>query len=99
MSFHEVLFPVGVAYGASGGPKFKTAVFTADSGYEQRTLDWKDVRAEYDVSQTVKRDDARDELSHFFMCRRGMAYGFRFKDWNDYTLRQEVIGQGVGFMT
>lgn len=96
MSFHEVLFPVGVAYGASGGPKFKTAVFTADSGYEQRTLDWKDVRAEYDVSQTVKRDDARDELSHFFMCRRGMAYGFRFKDWNDYTLRQEVIGQGDG---
>ena len=96
MSFHEVLFPEAIAYGASGGPKFKTAVFTADSGYEQRTLDWKDVRAEYDVDHTVKRAEQRDELVNFFMCRRGMAYGFRFKDWNDFTLKQELIGLGDG---
>lgn len=94
MSFHEVLFPPEIAYGASGGPKFKTAVFSADSGYEQRTLDWKDVRAEYDVSHTVKNPEQRDALLNFFMARRGMAYGFRFKDWNDYTLRQEVIALG-----
>ena len=96
MAFHDILFPVNIAWGASGGPKFKTAVFTADSGHEQRTLDWKEMRAEYDVSHKVKRDEERDELLDFFMARRGMAYGFRFKDWNDYTLRQEVIGFGDG---
>lgn len=99
MSFHEVLFPANIAWGASGGPKFKTAVFTADSGHEQRTLDWKDVRAEYDVSHAVKRDIERNALIDFFMARRGMAHGFRFKDWNDYTLRQEVFALGDGVTT
>ena len=47
MAFHEVLFPPNISYGSQGGPKFKTTVFTADSGYEQRNIDWSMTRAEY----------------------------------------------------
>jgi uncharacterized protein (TIGR02217 family) len=96
MAFHEVLFPPSVAWGASGGPKFKTGVYTADSGYEARTLDWKRVRGEWEVAHTLKTVDAAKDLTDFFYARRGMAYGFRFKDWNDYKLKNETISLGDG---
>lgn len=93
-AFHEVLLPTNHAYGSSGGPKFKTGVFTADSGFESVVPDWSQVRGEWDISHTVKSPDQMAELTAFFYNRRGRAYGFRFRDWNDYKLRQEVIGYG-----
>lgn len=97
--FHEVLFPTGISYGSGGGPKFKTTVFEADSGYEQRNIDWTMTRAEYDVSQGIKTQDQMDELTNFFYARWGRAYGFRFKDWNDYQIKQQLIGIGDGTTT
>lgn len=99
MAFHEVLFPPEISYGSSGGPKFKTTIFTADSGYEQRNIDWSATRAEYDVSHGIKTQAQMDELTAFFYARRGRAYGFRFKDWNDYKLKQQVIALGDGVET
>lgn len=95
-SFHEVLFPEDISYGSSGGPKFKTTIFTADSGYEQRNIDWSAVRCEYDVSQAIKNQDQMDRLAAFFYARRARAYGFRFKDHGDFRLNQQVIGTGDG---
>lgn len=99
MAFHEVLFPPEISYGSSGGPKFKTTVFTADSGYEQRNIDWSSTRAEYDVSHGIKRQDQMDELTAFFYARRGRAFGFRFKDFNDFRIRRQLIGIGDGQKT
>lgn len=96
MAFHEILFPPNISYGSAGGPKFKTTVFTADSGYEQRNIDWKNTRAEYDVSHGIKTQVQMDELTAFFYARRGKAYGFRFKDWNDFLVSQQVIATGDG---
>lgn len=94
--FHEVLFPEDISYGSGGGPKFKTTIFEADSGYEQRNIGWSKTRAEYDVSQGIKNQDQMDVLTAFFYARWGRAYGFRFKDWNDYKLVQQVIATGDG---
>lgn len=99
MAFHEVLFPPEISYGSSGGPKFKTTIFTADSGYEQRNIDWSMTRAEYDVSHGIKGQAQMDELTAFFYARRGRAFGFRFKDFNDFRLKQQVIGIGDGVQT
>jgi uncharacterized protein (TIGR02217 family) len=95
-AFHEILFPADISYGSAGGPKFKTTVFTADSGYEQRNIDWSQTRAEYDVSHGIKSQEQMDLLTAFFYARRAKAYGFRFKDWNDYQIKQQVIGTGDG---
>jgi uncharacterized protein (TIGR02217 family) len=95
-AFHEVLFPENISYGSAGGPKFKTTIFTADSGYEQRNVDWSATRAEYDISQSIKTQGQMDELTEFFFARKGRAYGFRFKDWNDYQIVQQVIAAGDG---
>lgn len=99
MSFHEVLFPETISYGSSGGPRFKTSIFEADSGHEQRNIDWQDVKAEFDVAHAIKSVEQMEELTAFFMARRGRAYGFRFKDWADYRLRQQVIGVGDDVQT
>jgi uncharacterized protein (TIGR02217 family) len=85
-SFHEVRFPEGISYGASGGPGFKTTVMSLSSGYEKRNIEWSRARAQYDVSQGVKTQDQLNELLGFFYARKGKAYGFRFKDWSDFTV-------------
>lgn len=92
--FHEVLFPVDISYRSGGGPKWKTAVFTVDSGFEARISDWSSTRAEYDVSMGVRSAEQIEALTSFFMNRRGRAYGFRFKDWNDHTADNVVLGRG-----
>lgn len=94
--FHEVLFPEDISYGSSGGPAFNTTVIELSSGAEQRNINWSEVKATYEASQGIKTREQMDELLDFFYARRGKAYGFRFKDWADYTLVDEVIGTGTG---
>lgn len=92
--FHEILFPVDISFGSQGGPKWKTSVFMADSGFEARVSDWASTRAEYDVSYGIKTQVQMDAITAFFYARRGRAYGFRFKDWNDYTADNLSLGTG-----
>lgn len=91
-SFHEILFPTDISFHSKGGPKFKTGVFTADSGFEKRIIDWAQARAEYDASYGIKDQSQMDKVTAFFYARRGRAHAFRFKDWNDYKLN------GVAFL-
>jgi uncharacterized protein (TIGR02217 family) len=85
MSFHEVLFPVDISYGASGGPMYSTSVTMSDSGFEQRNINWAQSRLRWEVVHAIKTDEQMRELIEFFRARKGKAYGFRFKDWSDYT--------------
>ena len=104
-AFHDLRFPERISYGAVGGPGFKTSIFTRASGQEDRNIEWARALAEYDVAHTIKTQEELDEVRAFFFARRGMAYGFRFKDWSDYkscsAVRQhqatdQTIGTGDG---
>lgn len=92
--FHEVLFPTDISYGSSGGPKWNTSVWSADSGFEARVQGWSSTRAEYDVSFGVRDEAQAEALTNFFMCRQGRAFGFRFKDWNDHKVEDVHLGEG-----
>jgi len=96
MSFHDVLFPPTISYGSSGGPGFNTTVLELASGHEQRNINWSEVRARYDVSYGVKTPEEMDLLIAFFYARQGKAYGFRYKDWADYQITDQLIGIGDG---
>lgn len=96
MSFHDVLFPVDISYGSSGGPGFNTTVLELASGHEQRNINWSEVRAEYDVSYGIKTPPEMEKIMDFFYARQGKAYGFRYKDWTDYKITDQVIGIGDG---
>lgn len=90
--FHNVRFPEDISYGSSGGPGFSTTVVELSSGHEQRNINWSLARAKYDVSYGVKTREQMEDVQDFFFARRGKAFGFRFKDWMDFTLTKQVVG-------
>lgn len=96
MSFHEVLFPTDIEFGSSGGPEFLTTIITTNGGFEQRNINWSAARAKYNVLHAVKSQAQIDELLAFFRARQGKAYGFRFRDWADFSGTDQVIGIGDG---
>lgn len=92
-------FPEDISYGSRGGPTFRTDVFTAQSGFEQRNVLWQDARCKYDVAHGIRDKDDMDTVLAFFYNMRGKATGFRFKDWSDYRLINGNIGTGDGSTT
>lgn len=98
-AFVEQRFNVDISYGSKGGPSFNTTVFEATSGYEQRNINWSQARCVYDVSQGIRDKTDMEEILEFFYAMRGKATGFRYKDWADYQLTQELIGTGDGTKT
>ncbi len=96
MSFVEVQFPADISYGSTGGPEYSTDVVELNSGYEQRNVNWAEARAKYNVAHGVKTQTQLNALIAFFRARKGRAYGFRFKDWTDYSIIGQNIGTGNG---
>lgn len=99
MGFVEVQFPADISYGSSGGPEYATDIVASQSGYEQRNVNWEQARARYNVAHGVKTKTQLDTLIAFFRARKGRAYGFRFKDWTDFTTGNESLGTGDGITT
>lgn len=96
MSYHDDLFPLGIAYGARGGPMFNTTVLELASGYEKRNMNWSKVKARYNVMYGVKKPAQMTELLNFFYARRGRAYSFPFYDHKDHLITNQIIGKGDG---
>lgn len=93
MSFLETpRFPDDVAYGASGGPGYKTSRVRVSSGAEQRNMVWSRSLGKWNVAFGVRNPTQLATLLDFFHGVGGRAYGFRFKDWTDYTA---ASGEGV----
>lgn len=99
MSFSEVQFPSDIAYGSLGGPEFSTDIVMTHSGHEQRNSNWSMARARYNVATGVKTKAQLESLIAFFRARQGQAFGFRYKDWSDYTGIGAFVGTGNGSQT
>lgn len=86
MSFLETpRFPERIAYGAVGGPIFRTEIAVTGSGREQRNGAWAYPKHEWDVSQGINTAADFTTLRNFFMVARGRHNGWRFKDWADFA--------------
>jgi uncharacterized protein (TIGR02217 family) len=85
MSFYEVRFPINISYGSSGGPGFSTTIIGLDAGAEQRVARWSKSRRRFNVAYGVKTYTDLQTLIEFYMSVKGAAYGFRYKDWTDFT--------------
>lgn len=96
MAFHDTRMPVDIERGARGGPMFKTTVIEMSSGQEQRNIDWSLVRHYFDAAYGVMNREDYEAVRTFFYNRRGRAHTFRFRDWSDYQLDDELIGIGDG---
>lgn len=107
-AFHDVLFPIDVALGASGGPERVTQVVTTASGREERNTRMADSRRRWDAGYGVKTLATLSQVVAFFEERRGRLYGFRWRDRLDHgsgppgatpTAFDQTIGTGDGATT
>ena len=86
MAFLETpRFPERIAYGAVGGPMFRTDLSVTASGRESRNGMWSYPRHAWDVSQGINNPADFATLRAFFMIARGRQNGWRFKDWSDFS--------------
>lgn len=93
--FHEVLFPTNISRGSTGGPRFRTNVITADSGVERRSGQWDRPLLAWEVGHQINSIERMNLLVAFFRARRGRLYGFRFRDWTDYTAGMTFEATGL----
>lgn len=93
-AFVEIQFPTDIAYGSTGGPEFSTEIITLSSGHEQRNQNWAHPRERWNVAYGVDTKTKLTSLVDFFMARKGMAVGFRFKNHDDFEGTDEAIGIG-----
>jgi uncharacterized protein (TIGR02217 family) len=82
-NFHEVSFPLAIAFHSTGGPGRRTEIVTLGSGHEERNAVWAASRRRYDVGSGVRSLDDLSAVIAFFEARAGQLYGFRFKDFAD----------------
>ena len=85
MSFHEVRFPVALSFGSSGGPERRTEIVTLANGFEERNSPWEHSRRRYDAGLGLRSLADLESLTAFFEARRGQLFGFRWKDWADWS--------------
>lgn len=104
-SFHDVRFPLGVAFGATGGPERRNEIVSLTSGREKRNARFSQSRRHFDAGTGVRSlSDLHDVLA-FFEARRGSLHAFRFRDPFDMkscrpeetvSAADQVIGIGDG---
>lgn len=89
--FHDVQFPDSISKGSSGGPLRRTDIVTLRSGYEERNAVWGDSRRSYDAGLGLRYISDLAEVLAFWESRLGSLYGFRWKDWVDYTSKVDPV--------
>lgn len=105
MSFHEIRFPVEIAFGATGGPERRTEIVTLGSGFEERNTPWAGSRRRYNAGYGLRSLDDVHEVIAFFEARQAQLIGFRWKDRADWkscapganiAADDQLIGTGDG---
>ncbi len=97
--FHEARFPADISFKAQGGQEFSTSVNLMTSGHEKRNINNSIPRAKYEIDFKNISTAQAEKIRDFFIARRGMAYGFRFKDWADFQAKGQILGTGNNLKT
>jgi len=96
MAFIEALLLDKVTYGFVGGPTFATTKVELYSGIVARNAERSRPVYKYSAPyENIQQGDHDLMINAYNACLGGL-YGFRFKDWADYTLTDEDIGTAVG---
>ncbi|MEN0088682.1 MAG: DUF2460 domain-containing protein [Pseudomonadota bacterium] len=83
-AFHDVRFPIEIAFGATGGPQRKTQIVAMASGAEARNTRWVHSKRSFNAGTGIKTLDQLQEVVAFFEERRGAMHAFRFRDPIDF---------------
>lgn len=103
--FHNIRFPLALAFGASGGPSRISEITQLASGGERRNTPHANSRRRYNAGAGIKTLDELHELISFFEARMGQLHSFRFRDPLDFksckpsespSATDQIIGIGYG---
>jgi uncharacterized protein (TIGR02217 family) len=78
--FHDVVFPIAVSFGATGGPERRNEIVTLMSGRETRNARFAHSKRRYDAGTGLRSAEDLHDVLAFFEARRGSLHGFRFRD-------------------
>lgn len=95
-SFDNIRLPENIEKGAHGGAQFQTSLIPMTGGAEQRNVDWVYSRATWNAGYGIQSQFDFNIVQSFFYARRAKGHGWRFKDWSDYQLTQEIIAVADG---
>lgn len=95
--FHDVRIPLAYSYGTRGGPGFRTRIFERDSGFNHRIDRWDYIRSKFTATYSVRSLNDISRLLEFYLCRNGPVYGFRFKDYEDFTTAENGVDPPTAF--
>ena len=76
--------------------EFNTTIITSKNGKEYRNVNWNNNKMKFNIVNGIKTKTELDEVIKFFRNVKGKAYGFRFKDWTDFSAVNQQIGIGDG---
>jgi uncharacterized protein (TIGR02217 family) len=99
VAFVEQRFPVEYSWGAEGGPKFRTHVIASDAGLEGRVQTWQFPLCSYKLTRDLFNQTDHERLMAFWRLMGGRAIGFRFRDWMDYSAKNQTLGTADGVVT
>jgi uncharacterized protein (TIGR02217 family) len=91
----DVLFPIHISWGSSGGPDWPVEIATLGSGHEERNTRWSAPLRYYDAKYGVRKPDELYEILKIYHVAMGRLRGFRLLDWTDY--RSGAPQQAPGF--
>lgn len=94
--FYEINFPEGIAIKSISSINYNVNIITNKAGKEQRILSREQGQLNFKINTTSKNQNEINELICFFRNVKGNLYGFRFKDFLDYKVINQIIGIGDG---
>ena len=101
MTFLNQRLPTNVELGAIRHDDEDIEIVTTDGGWEVRNARQSQSLLRFDISFPASRRDDADYLAviAMFKAARKSLHTFRFRDWSNYQLDEEVIGTGDGTTT
>lgn len=84
--FKDIRFPTNISKGAIGGLQWPLRRVRNSGGFVFRDPLALQPLGSWEVSHVIRRPPQYKLVRNFWMVTNGGAYGFRFKDWTDFTV-------------
>lgn len=96
MAFIEERLLDCVAYGTEGGPTWSTRRIGLKSGIIRRNANRSRPMYRFVVLYQNLQPEHHEAVIHAFNACRAGVFGFRLKDWSDYTAEDQLVTTGTG---
>src|SRR5690606_12041453 len=87
----DVVFDIGLDYGATGGQSWDTQIAGFPSGRALRNQRRSNALGVWQLGNRTVSDAEKDYILDYLHAMRGRLHSFLFKDWNDYQAKNQQL--------